>query len=105
MLDSTRKAMGALLDCDPTVTPEERAARLAPNFTPTNPEPLPAPLLSPTETGKLFGGKDRHTLRQWERRGWLVAVRTGAKGKNIVGYTGESVRALLAGKATGKGAA
>lgn len=98
MLDTTRTAVAAILAADPTVTPEERAARLAQNFTPTNPEPLPAPLLSPTETGKLFGGKDRHTLAAWEKRGWLVAVRTGAKGRNIVGYTGESVRALLAGK-------
>jgi len=97
MLDSTRTAVAAILAADPTVTPEERAARLAPNFTPTNPDPLD-PIISPVETAKLCGGKDRHTLREWERRGWLVAVRTGKQGKNITGYTASSVRALLAGK-------
>ena len=79
------------------MTDEERKARLTPNFTPTNPDPLD-PIISPVETAKLCGGKDRHTLREWERRGWLVAVRTGKQGKNITGYTASSVRALLAGK-------
>ncbi len=97
MLDSTRKAMGALLDCDPTVTPEERAARLAPNFTP-NPEPLDR-IIPPVETGKLLGGKDRHTLLDMARRGLLVAVRGGRQGKNVTGYTLSSVRAFLSGKA------
>ena len=97
MLDTTRTIAAAAFAADPTMTDEERAARLAPNFTPTNPDPLD-PIISPVETAKLCGGKDRHTLREWERRGWLVAVRTGKQGKNITGYTASSVRALLAGK-------
>ena len=56
-------------------------------------------ILTPEAAGKLLGGRDRHTLANWERRGLLVAVRTGADGKRITGYTASSVRALLAGKA------
>ena len=103
MLETTRTAVAAILAADPTVTDEERKARLAPNVTSTNPEPL-EPILSPVETGKLFG-KDRHTLANWEKRGLLRAVRTGKGGRRITGYTGESVRALLAGKPLANGKA
>lgn len=95
MLDTTRTAAAAIFAADPTMTDDERKARLAPDFTPTNPAPLD-PIISPMETGKLFG-KDRHTLANWEKRGLLRAVRTGKDGRRITGYTGESVRALLSG--------
>ena len=98
MLDTTKQALAAILAADPTVSPEERKARLAPNFTITDTESLDR-ILSPAETGKMLGGRDRHTLANWGKRGLLVAVRTGAGGKRITGYTLSSVRAFLSGKA------
>lgn len=102
MLDTTRVAAAAIFKADPTMTDEERKARLAPNFTNTNHEPLDA-IISPTETAKLFGGVDRHTLASWEKRGLLRAVRTGKDQKRITGFTHESVRALLAGNPIANG--
>lgn len=98
MLDTTKQALAAILAADPSVSPEERKARLAPNLAATDTEPTDR-ILSPVETGKLLGGRDRHTLANWEKRGLLVAVRTGAGGKRITGYTLSSVRAFLSGKA------
>ena len=98
MLDTTKQALAAILATDPTVSPEERKARLAPNLAATDTEPLDR-ILSPVETGKLLGGRDRHTLANWEKRGLLVAVRTGKDGTRITGYTLSSVRAFLSGKA------
>ena len=98
MLDTTKQALAAILAADPTVSPEERKARLAPNFTITDTESLDR-IISPVETGRLLGGRDRHTLANWAKRGLLRAVRTGADGKRITGYVASSVRALLAGKA------
>ena len=98
MLDTTKQALAAILAADPTMTDEERKARLAPNLAATEAEPLDR-ILSPVETGNMLGGRDRHTLANWEKRGLLVAVRTGAGGKRITGYTLSSVRAFLSGKA------
>ena len=104
MLDTTKQALAAILAADPTVSPEERKARLAPNLAATDTEPTDR-ILSPVETGKLLGGRDRHTLAMWEKRGLLRAVRTGKDGKRITGYTASSVRALLAGKVNVNGKA
>jgi len=98
MLDTTRTAAAAIFKADPTMTDEERKARLAPDFTITDTEPLDR-IIPPVETGKLLGGKDRHTLLDMARRGLLVAVRGGRQGKNVTGYTLSSVRAFLSGKA------
>ena len=103
MLATSETALRAIMRADASVSREqEEAAIRAAKGTPTNTEPLD-PILTVAETGKLCGGKDRHTLREWERRGWLVAIRTGAKGHRITGYTASSVRALLAGKANTNG--
>ena len=98
MLDTTRTTAAAIFRADPTMTDEERKARLAPNLTITDTEPLDR-IIPPVETGKLLGGKDRHTLLDMARRGLLVAVRGGRQGKNVTGYTLSSVRAFLSGKA------
>ena len=98
MLETTRTAAAAIFKADPTMTDEERKARLAPNLTITDTEPLDR-IIPPVETGKLLGGKDRHTLLDMARRGLLVAVRGGRQGKNVTGYTLSSVRAFLSGKA------
>lgn len=103
MLPTTETALKAILQADPSISPECAKSALAVlKGAPTNPDPLD-PIISPVETAKLCGGKDRHTLREWERRGWLVAVRTGKQGKNITGFTSSSVRAFLAGKANADG--
>lgn len=98
MLETTRTAAAAIFATDPTMTDEERKTRLAPNFAPVNDEPFDQ-ILTPDAAGKLLGGRDRHTLANWEKRGLLRAIRTGKGGKRITGYTASSVRALLAGKA------
>jgi len=97
MLETTRTAAAAIFAADPTMTDTERKARLAPDFTPTNTEPYDE-ILTPVAAAKILGGRDRHTLAAWEKRGLLVAVRTGGKGSRITGYTGASVRAFIAGK-------
>lgn len=97
MLQTTRTAAAAIFAADPTMTPEERKARLAPDFAPTNTEPYDQ-ILTPVAAAKLLG-RDRHTLAAWTKRGLLVAVRTGRAGSRITGYTASSVRAFLAGKA------
>ncbi len=104
MLDTTRTAAAAIFAADPTMTDEERKARLAPDFAPTNTEPFDE-ILTPSMAGKILGGRDRHTLAAWEKRGLLVAVRTGGTGSRITGYTASSVRALLTGRANAKGKA
>ncbi len=45
MLDTTRTAAAAIFKADPTMTDEERKARLAPNFTITDTEPLDLSLI------------------------------------------------------------
>ena len=97
MLDTTRTAAAAIFAADPTMTDAERKARLAPDFAPTNTEPYDE-ILSPATAARILGGRERHTLAGWARRGLLVAVRTGKTGNRITGYTASSVRALLAGK-------
>ena len=98
MLPSTLTAAAAIFKADPTMTDEERKARLAPDFAPTNTEPYDE-ILTPVAAAKILGGRDRHTLAAWAKRGLLVAVRTGGTGSRITGYTASSVRALLTGKA------
>ena len=97
MLDTTRTAAAAIFAADPTMTPEERRARLDPNLAHMNTEAFDE-ILTPSMAGKILGGRDRHTLAAWAARGLLVAVRTGAGGRRITGYTSASIRALLAGK-------
>ena len=96
MLETTRTAAAAIFKADPTMTEAERKARLAPNFAPANDEPFDQ-ILTPETACKMLG-RDRHTICSWAKRGLLVAVRTGAGGERITGYTASSVRAFLAGK-------
>ena len=101
--DAIRTTTRAICATDPSITATQIETAIAAfiaalDGVPVDTEPLDR-IISPVETGKLLGGRDRHTLANWERRGLLVAVRTGADGKRITGYTASSVRALLAGKA------
>ena len=47
-------------------------------------------------------GCNRKTVTGYAKRGLLVPIYSGAGGKRAQGYTGESVAALLSGKANGK---
>ena len=48
-------------------------------------------------------GKSRRTISLYAKRGLLTPIYSGATGKRAQAYTGESVTALLSGKATTKG--
>ena len=99
MFKTTIDAIRAICAADPSInTAQVNAAIAVLNGVPTDTEPLDQ-ILTPDAAGKLLGGRDRHTLANWEKRGLLRAVRTGKGGKRITGYTASSVRALLAGKA------
>ena len=99
MFKTTIDAIRAICAADPSInTAQVNAAIAALNGVPTDTEQLDR-IIPPVETGKLLGGKDRHTLLDMARRGLLVAVRGGRQGKNVTGYTLSSVRAFLSGKA------
>lgn len=107
MLKSTRDAIRtstrAICATAPSVTAAQVETAIAAFMSaldgvPVETEPFDQ-ILTPEAAGKLLGGRDRHTLANWVKRGLLRAVRTGAGGKRITGYTASSVRALLAGKA------
>lgn len=104
MLPTTETAIRAIMRADESITQGQAdAAIMALKETPTNHEPLDE-ILTPGETAKLLG-RDRHTVAAWEKRGLLVAIRTGKQGQNITGYVGSSVRALLAGNVNANGKA
>ena len=98
MFKTTIDAIRAICAADPSInTTQVNAAIAALDGAPVETEPFDQ-ILTPAAAGKLLGGRDRHTLANWEKRGLLRAVRTGRDGKRITGYTASSVRALLAGK-------
>ena len=101
MLETTRTAAAAIFAADPTMTDAERKARLAPDFAPECDEPFDK-ILTPATVCKLLA-RERHSVADLEKRGLLRAVRTGATGQKITGYTASSVRALLAGKTNTNG--
>lgn len=51
------------------------------------------------ERAAVLLGVNRRTLANYAKRGLLTAIYTGANGQRARGYTGESVAALLEGKA------
>jgi len=101
--DAIRTTTRAICATDPSITASQIETAIAAfiaalDGVPVETEPLDR-IIPPVETGKLLGGKDRHTLLDMARRGLLVAVRGGRQGKNVTGYTLSSVRAFLSGKA------
>lgn len=88
---------------DPTFTPERTKAVIAAANgegtweVMTNSEPPPRSY-SPAQVAALLG-VSRRTVGAYCRRGLLVPIYSGATGKRAQSYTGDSVTALLSGKA------
>ena len=105
MFKTTSDAIRAICAADPSINAAQVNAAIAVlDGAPVETKPFDQ-ILTPETTGKLLGGRDRHTLANWAKRGLLHAVRTGKTGSRITGYTASSVRALLAGKTNTDGKA
>ena len=97
MTSNTREAVRAILAADSTITPEEAGEAIKLLSGKVDKEkPLPRVVKS-REAARLCGVTTQ-TLRQWAREGIIQPVYAG---RNVarLGYTQESIRALLDGKA------
>ena len=99
MLETTEQIILAACHADPTLADEQIKAGIAAmkSKLPMRNEPLD-PVVSVQDACKLCGGKDRHTLLSWSRRGFIVAVRTGKDGGRVTGYLRSSIRRFLNGE-------
>lgn len=97
MLASTQKAIAAILETDPTLTDEIRAAwiKAMRNGEPPAADRLPLRVVTNDEAAGLLG-VTKQTLFRYARNGLLVRVKSSA-GKRSRGYTFASVQALLNG--------
>lgn len=104
MLNATQSALRAILGTDPTITNEEKQAwgRMIARGNPlaeveaVAPSPIPR-IVSAREVSRL-AGMTVQSVRRYARRGILRRV-IGAGMQRGRGYTEESVRALLEGRA------
>lgn len=106
-MQTTKDAVRAICAADPSVNAAQLKAALAELDGEGTREMLqgepPPRSYSPAQVAALLG-RSRRTVTLYARRGLLVPIYSGATGKRAQGYTGESVAALLSGKATaGKG--
>ena len=105
MLKSTQDAIKAICAADPSINVAQVKAALAElsgdGVREMQGEPPPR-AYSRAQVGALLGVSTR-TVTQYARRGLLTPLCTGATGKRAQSYTGESVAALLSGKATTNG--
>lgn len=102
MLKSTRDAIKAICCGDPSINAAQVKAALAEldgeGIREMQGEPPPRSY-SPAQVAALLG-VSRRTVGAYCRRGLLRPIYSGATGKRAQSYTGESVAALLSGKAT-----
>jgi len=107
MLQSTRDAIRAICSTDPSINAAQVKAALAElsgqGVQEVKGEPPPR-AYTPAQVAALLG-KSRRTVTLYARRGLLVPIYSGEIGARAQGYTGESVAALLSGRATSKGKA
>lgn len=105
MLKSTEAAIKAIAAADPSINAGQIKSALAElsgeGVREMRGEPPPR-AYSVAQVAELTG-KSRRTISLYARRGLLVPIYSGAAGKRAQAYTGESVVALLSGKATTKG--
>ena len=105
MMPTTENAIKAICAADPSITAAQVKAALAElsgkGVREMQGEPPPRSY-TPEQVAKLTS-KSRKTISNYARLGLLTPIYTGAKGKRAQGYTGESVAALLSGKAKAKG--
>lgn len=105
MMQSTRDAVRAICSADPSITAAQLKTALAElsgeGVREMRGEPPPRSF-SPAQVAALLG-RSRRTVTQYARRGLLTPIYSGATGRRAQAYTGESVAALLSGKATRNG--
>ena len=107
MLRSTLDAVKAICAADPSINAAQVKAAIAElsgeGVREVRGEPPPR-AYTPAQVAELLG-KSRRTISAYARRGLLTPIYSGETGARAQGYTGESVAALLSGKATAKGVA
>ena len=96
MTKNTRTALTAILAADATIPQEQADAALKVLEGRAGPVEVGA-VVRTSEAARLLGGVTTKTLRAWAARGRLVPV-YGSEGRRI-GYTAESVKALIDGRA------
>jgi hypothetical protein len=105
MLRSTLDAVKAICAADPSINAAQVKAAIAElsgdGVREMRGEPPPR-AFSVAQVAELTG-KSRRTISLYARRGLLTPIYSGATGKRAQAYTGESVAALLSGKARAKG--
>lgn len=105
MLRSTLDAVKAICAADPSINAAQIKAALAElsgdGVREMRSEPPPR-AFSVAQVAALTG-KSRRTISLYAKRGLLTPIYSGATGKRAQAYTGESVAALLSGKAKAKG--
>lgn len=101
-MKSTKDAVKAICAADPSINIAQIKAALAEldgdGVREMQGEPPPR-AYSRAQVAALLGVSTR-TVTQYARRGLLTPLCTGGTGKRARSYTGESVTALLSGKAT-----
>lgn len=95
MTENTRTILAAALAADKTIAKSDADAVL---------ERLDESRVIRTREARRLFGVSARTLRNWADAGMLVPVR-GANPNQRIGYTAESVRALLAGRTSSSAAA
>lgn len=104
-MKSTKDAVRAICAADPSVNTAQVKAALADldgeGIREMQGE-APQRAYSRQQVATLLGVRPR-AITQYAKRGLLTPIYGGADGRRATGYTGESVAALLAGKATAAG--
>ncbi len=102
MLESTKTAIRAIAQADPSITgPQIDAAldALAGHTAAGLAVAVPTDrVVNRRQAAEILNIKP-HTVSDYCKRGWIRPIRLGAKGKLAVGYSLESIRALMEGRA------
>ena len=105
MMATTENAIKAICAADPSISAAQVKAAIAElsgnGVQEMRGEPPPR-AYTPAQVAELLG-KSRRTVTAYAKRGLLTPIYSGASGERAQGYTGESVAALLSGKAKAKG--
>lgn len=105
MLSPTKSIIEAACAADPTITAAQVKSAIAElsgkGVGEMRGEPPPR-AYTVAQVAELLG-KSRRTISAYARRGLLTPIYSGETGARAQAYTGESVAALLSGKAKAKG--
>lgn len=103
-LNTTKDAVKAICAADPSINAAQIKAAIAELDGRDIIHGEPPPRAYTREQVAALLGRSRRTVTMYARRGLLMPLCTGKDGKRTQAYTGESVAALLNGKATMGGA-